>query len=200
MNEKTEQLRDLFVDLTDESTITEEQEEVRGSLGAEGDTDERLQSIIAKMRERYSFTTTLSDEELVTVVRGYYADDSDAEIARALDDAALSKTVARARVDLHLLHESDLDAPFDLADLRHLLSRDVTLADCAAELGVSESTVRRYKRIVEARDEARRVNHRYRDEFENILHDRELSDQLTRDMREDGLDDATDGMETNVSF
>ena len=200
MNEKTEELRDLFMDVTNESMITEEQEEGRGSLSSDAQIEERLARIVAAMRERYSFSTTLSDEELVSVVRGFYADDSDAEIARDLGDAALAKTVTRARLDLQLLRDSDLDAPFDLADLRELNARDADEETAADELDTDVGTVRRFRRVVAAQDEARRVNHRYRDDFENVLHDRELSDRMTREMKEDGLEDATDGMETNVSF
>ncbi|WP_134671214.1 conditioned medium-induced protein 4 [Halorussus marinus] len=200
MDEKTEELRDIFMDVTDESTVTERQEETHGSLSSETELHERLEAVVAQMRERYDFGTTLSDEELVTVVRGYYAGDSDAEIARELGDASLGKTVARARVDLHLLRDADADAPFDLDELRELLDEEASTADCADALDVSESTIRRYRRIIETKREMRTVNDRFTDEFENVLRDRELSDRMTEEMQKDGLDDATEGMETNVSF
>ena len=200
MDEKTEELRDIFIDVTDESTVTEQQEETHGSLSSETDVEERLAAVISQMRNRYDFGTTLSDDELVTVVRGFYAGDSDAEIARELGDASLGKTVSRARIDLHLVRDSDTDAPFDLETLRDLLADGATTTDCAETLDVSESTVRRYRRIVETQQECRTVNDRYRDEFENVLRDRELSDRMTEDIQKDGLDDATEGMETNVSF
>jgi predicted transcriptional regulator len=200
MDEKTEELRDIFMDVTDESTVTEQQEETYGSLSSEAEVDERLEDVVARMRDRYDFGTTLSNAELVTVVRGFYADDSDAEIARDLGDASLGKTVSRARIDLHLIRDSDTDAPFDMGKLRDLLDRETSTTDCADELDVSESTVRRYRRVVETQQERRTVNDQFREEFENILHDGELSDRMTEDMQEDGLDDATEGMETNVSF
>ncbi|WP_435177423.1 conditioned medium-induced protein 4 [Halorussus sp. AFM4] len=200
MDEKTEELRDIFMDVTDESTVTERQEETHGSLSSETAVEERLQEIVTRMRDRYDFGTSLSDEELVTVVRGYYAGDSDAEIARELGDASLGKTVSRARIDLHLVRDADEDAPFDMDDLRDLLDDDATASECAEELGVSESTVRRYCRVIEAQRQRRTVNDQFRNEFENVLQDRELSDRMTEGVQEDGLDDATEGMETNVSF
>lgn len=200
MDEKTEELRDIFMDVTDESTVTEQQEETYGSLSSEAEVDERLEEVVAQMRDRYDFGTTLSDDELVTVVRGFYADDSDAEIARTLGDASLGKTVSRARIDLHLIRDSDTDAPFDIDELRDLLDSGTSTTDCADELDVSESTVRRYRRVVETQQERRTVNDQFRDEFENILQDRDLSDRMTEDIQKDGLDDATEGMETNVSF
>jgi hypothetical protein len=200
MDEKTEELRDIFMDVADEETVTESQADTRGSLAPREDAEERLLETIAGMRERLGFATTLSDEELLTVVRGFYAGDSDAEIARALGDASLSKTVSRARIDLHLLRETDTDAPFDLDALRADLDAGCGVADLAAELEVSESTVRRYQRVVETENEIRRVNDRFRSEFESVLRDRDLSERLTENVREDGLDEATEGQETNLSF
>ncbi|WP_132059266.1 helix-turn-helix domain-containing protein [Halorussus amylolyticus] len=200
MDEKTEELRDIFIDVTDESTVTEQQEETHGSLSSEAEVEERLVAVVGEMRERYDFGTTLSDDELVFVVRGYYAGDSDAEIARELGDTSLGKTVSRARIDLHLLRDSDTDAPFDLDALRERLDSGASAAECADHLDVSASTVRRYRRVIETQREKRTVNDRFTDEFENVLRDRELSDRMTEDIQNDGLDDATEGMETNVSF
>jgi hypothetical protein len=197
MDDKTEELRDIFMDVTDEPTVTERQEETHGSLSSEAAVEERLEEIVAGMRDRYDFETTLDDPALVTVVRDFYAGDSDAEIATELDDAT-AETVASARIDLHLLRD-DEDAPFDLDRLRGLLD-DASVAECADELDASEATVRHYRRVVETQQERRTVNDQFRDEFENVLRDRELSDRMTEGVQEDGLDDATEGMETNVSF
>lgn len=200
MDEKTEELRDIFMDVTDDPTVTEQQEETPGSLQSATEVEKRLKAVVAEMRHRYDFGTTLSDEELVTVVRGFYAEQSDSEIARELGDASLGKTVSRARIDLHLIRDSDTDAPFDLDELRDLLDDDASTSECAAELDVSKSTVRRYRRIVETEQERQAVSDRYRDEFEAIAQDRDLSERMATDIRDDGLDDATEGMETNVSF
>lgn len=199
MNEKTEELRDIFVDVTDEETVTESQEHTHGSLSSDSEVDARLHDAVADMREDLDFATSLDDEELATVVRQFYAGDSDTEIARELGDPS-AKTVARARADLHLLRDSDADAPFDLDRLRDLRETDATVAEMADELDVSESTVRRYRRVVATQDEIRRVNDRYRAEFENLLRDRELSERLTSSVHEDGLDGATEGQETDMTL
>jgi DNA-binding CsgD family transcriptional regulator len=149
------------------------------------------------MRENLEFATSLDDEELATVVRQFYAGDSDTEIARTLDTTA--KTVARARADLHLLRDSDTDAPFDLDRLRDRQD-DAPVSEMADELDVSESTVRRYRRVVDTQAEIQRTNDRYRAEFENTLHDRELSERLTSSVHEDGLDGATEGQETDMTL
>jgi DNA-directed RNA polymerase specialized sigma24 family protein len=203
MEEKTEELRDIFIDVTDEDTVTERQEEGRGSLAdeqSEADVEAGIRSVLAEMHERYEFDTALDDDALVGVVRGYFEGDSDTEIAEAID--VDRRTVFRARLDLQLLRDRDTDAPFELSDLRGLLAEDVPVAEIAEELDASESTVRRYRRVVRARHEARKVSDRFRAEFEDQFTDAELSEQMTSDVKEDGLEEATAGMESesDVSF
>ncbi len=200
MDDKTEQLRDIFLDVAEGETVTEQQEEARGSLADDTTTEDRLRSVIERMRERYEFRTSLSDEELVTVVKGFFAGKNDTEIAADLGDKSRSKTVGRARIDLHLVTDRDLDAPFDLDRLRELLGSDRPMTEIAADLDVSESTVRRYRHIVEIQKERRLVGDRFHDEFAMIAEDRDLGERLTSEVKETGLEEATEGMETNVSF
>lgn len=198
MDEKTEELRDIFVDITDEETVTERQQEARGSLSDESGSPEQLGEIVARMRERYEFSTSLSDEELATVVRMFYRGRSDGDIADDLDVSR--RDVFRARLDLHLVREADTDAPFDLDEFRNALVDDVPTSDIADDLDVSEATVRRYRQIVRAQNEARRVSDRFRSEFEDVVAGADLGDQLTTDVTDDGLEEATEGMETDVSL
>lgn len=200
MNEKTERLRDIFLTVADDATVTERQEELRGSLTTTPDAHQRLREVIERMHAEYDFQTSLATDELVTLVQEFYAGKSDTAIARAIGDKSRAKTVTRARIALHLVTDQDLDAPFPLDDLRELLADDLPTTEIADRLDVSPSTVRRYRRILAVQAARRAVGDRYRAEFERILADRELSDSLTRATRETGLEDATEGMETNVSF
>jgi hypothetical protein len=200
MDEKTEELRDIFMDVSDSETVTETQEATHGSLTEreEEAVVERIEGVVDRMRERFEFAADLDDGAYRRVVRLFYDGVSDAAIARELD---LSRERAfRARLDLHLFRDRDFEAPFDLSTLQERLDADRSVESVAEELEVSPTTVRRYRRVVRARDEARRSNDRFRDEFETILADADLSTRLTGDVQEDGLDDATEGMETNVSF
>ncbi|WP_440766521.1 conditioned medium-induced protein 4 [Natronorubrum sp. DTA7] len=196
MNEKTEELRDIFTDVTDgEETVTESQENTRGSLERdERTTEERLESVVQQMRERYAFDTPLSNEDLIAVAKAFYEGDSDDDIAADFDvDPA---DVFEARLSLHLVGEDDADE-VDLAAIRDREEDDATLAD---EYDVSPAQIRRYRRVAAAEDESRAANDRYRDEFDSLLADADLSEQMTSDVREDGLEDATEGMETDVEF
>jgi len=198
MDEKTEELRDIFIDVTDEDTVTESQEETHGTLASNTEIEDRLRDTIEHMRDSLDFSTNLSTDDYIHIVRGFYADDTDADIARDLDTNP--KKIARARTDLHLLRDADLDAPFDLDDLKNRLDAGETTTDIADDLDVSPSTIRRYHRIVDAQRDIRRVNDRYRDEFDSILTDREIAEPLTQTVKEDGLEEATEGQETNLSF
>ncbi|PCR89094.1 conditioned medium-induced protein 4 [Natrinema ejinorense] len=196
MNEKTEELRDIFTDVTDgEETVTESQEDTRGSLERDERSDaERLESVVQQMRERYAFETPLSDEELIAVARGFYDDRSDEALADELGVDA--EDVFEARLSLHLVGEDDADE-VDLAAIRDREEDDATLA---AEYDVSEGRIRRYRRVAAAEDQSRTANDRYRDEFDSILADADITERMTTDVREDGLEDATEGMETEVDF
>ncbi|NUC74027.1 conditioned medium-induced protein 4 [Haloterrigena sp. SYSU A558-1] len=196
MNDKTEELREIFTDVTDgEETVTESQENSRGSLERDDRSDEeRLESVVQQMRERYAFETPLTDDELIAVARGFYDGEDDAAIAADLD--VDEETVFEARMSLHLVDEDDADE-VDLAAIRDREEDDAALAD---EYDVSEPQIRRYRRVAAAEDESRAANDRYRDEFDSILADAELSERMTTDVREDGLEDATEGMETDVEF
>jgi len=199
MDEKTEELRDIFQDVTDSDTVTESQEESRGSLTDQGgDVTERLESVVSSLREHYEFDTDLSDDDYRRLLRSFYDGATDADLADELD--VPRETVFRARMDLHCFRERDTDAPFDLDALRDRLDEAATMNALADAFDVSPSTLRRYRRVLAAKDEARRANHRYQDEYETILADSDLSGRLTQDVAEDGLDEATEGMEVDVDF
>ena len=197
MTENTDELRDIFRKVADEDTVTETQEESRGSLTDEGASRERLIEIIERMRADHEFETELSDAELATVVRRFYDDDGNDNIAEAL--GVSPREAFRARMDLHLVRETDTD-PFDLAALRDHLADGESTAEIADRLDVTGSAVRRYRRVVEAEKEARRVSERFRIEFEDAVPGAEAGERFTEEMTEDGLDEATEDIETDVSF
>lgn len=197
MDEKTERLRDIFVDVTDGETVTESQSASHGSLAPEDD-GERLVAAVAAMREALGVEADLDDEALATVVRRFYAGDDDAAIAEAV--GADREAARRVRLDLHLLRESDEAAPFEFAAFASAVAEGADDAALAERFGVDAETAARYRRVVDARGEMRRVNRRYRDEFESVLADRELVERLTGDPNEGALDGATEGQEVDVSF
>ena len=199
MDDKTAELRDIFIEATGSETVTESQSESPGSLtDSAQDVDERLEELIERMRDRYSFETELDDETLVRIVQGFYTDHSDREIAAELGVDA--ETVLKARLDLHLVSEADRNAEFELDELRRLVVEDVPLTERADKLDITEETAKHYSKIVEADLRSTRANDRFRDEFAELLTDSDLTGQLARDARKDGLKDATEDIETDVSF
>ena len=238
MDEKTADLRDLFVETTGEETVTESQSTPRGSLGSDRDeaaVDERLTAIVEEMRERDAFASSLSVPDLRRVVRAFFdpeaagADagswsaEADAALAASLDSDVDADEVFRARMDLHLVSDADRDGPVPYDRLRRRLSADDTgdsdapdgpsdvadgphddalAAELAAEVdgAVDADAVRRYRRVVAADLASRRVNHRFRDAFSDLLTDADLSTRLAADARRDGLKEATEDIETDVSL
>ncbi|PSQ42411.1 conditioned medium-induced protein 4 [Halobacteriales archaeon SW_7_68_16] len=213
MDDKTEELRDIFVSVTDEETVTESQEAERGSLaGGDSDADERLATVVAAMRDRYEFRTALEDDELVAVVRGFYEGTDDAGIAADLGvDVA---TVRTARFDLHLVCDADVEvdgidpetvreAATTIADADEIVDLDAVDPDALADaVDAPRDAVARLRDALVARDRAHRATDRYTDQFESILADADLATRLTASVKDDGLQDATEGSEAEdqVSF
>ena len=199
-SEKVEQLTDIFEDITGESSTTEQQHEDRwASAATEGAaTDGSIRSIIREMTDEYGIETSLDENELVTLVRQYHAGKSDTEIARTLGSSSRDKTVARARISLHLFQETDFDAPFELSRQRELLDQDAPTAEIADTLSASKSTVRAYARVLNAETEAEHADHEYQYRFEQALADTEVDSDGTDQFSEtvspsayaSGLDDA----------
>ena len=231
MDEKTAELRDLFVETTGEEAVREEQSAARGSLSAADDAavDEQLDRLVAEMTDRYELTAELAPADLRRVVRAFFDPETggagpeswstaaDAAVASSLRAEVDADTVFSARMDLHLVADADRDPPFSYAALRDLVlegrsdagsgadetpadDRDAALAASLEDEGVDPATVRRYRRVVEADLASRRVNHRYRDAFIDLLTDADLSSRLATDARRDGLEEATEDIETDVSL
>ena len=152
MDEKTAELRDLFVDATGSESVTERQDAARGTLSDPDDdaVDAQCREVVAAMRERYGFSTDLDDEAYVLVARGRFEEADDETIAAALrdaleaqDDPAVdpdtvdAETVRKARLNLHLVRESDRavdDDAFAYADLKRLTGAGNSIVECAETL------------------------------------------------------------------
>ena len=199
MDEKTAELRDIFVETTDTETVTESQSESPGSLADDStDVGDRLATLIDRMREQYEFNTALDTDALVAVLRGFYDGDDDATIAARLE--CQPATIQAARLDLHLVRDEEREAPFEFERLRRLLAEGVSPEERAEQLDVSVETVRRYSEVAAADRRSTRANDRFRDEFAGLLTDADLTNRLAADAHEDGLQEATEDMETDVSL
>lgn len=197
MDEKTEELRDIFMDVTEEETVTESQVEQRGSLLRQESVDDRLCEVVERMREQFAFSTALDTDALCTIIKEFYDGESDEAIATIL--RVPREMVVDARMDLHLVRDADT-APVDVSTLQDRLEVGETVEAIATGLDAEPVAVKRAARALDASERARRVSQRYRTEFEEILTDADIAVRLTADIQEDGLDDATEGLEVDVEF
>ncbi len=198
MDEKTEELRDIFIDATGAETVTEQQTESPGSLADDSTDDERVRELLEELHETHEPVAGLTLGAYETVARSFFDGADDQQIADELDTDA--ETVLQARLDCHLVRESDRDAPFDLAELRSLVVENVSPETAADELNADADTVAEYLPVVRTDIASTRANDRFRDGLAELLSDEELGERLAVDAREDGLDDATEDIETNVSL
>jgi hypothetical protein len=223
MDDRTAELRDLFVETTGEESVTESQTAATGSLSTDADADdtvdERLPALVAEMADREEFDADLPEPDLRRVVRAFFrrdgdgevdtpswSADADAAVAASLSTDADAEAVFDARMALHLVADADREAPVPYGVLRRLVldaaDTDAPDTELAAALpgDVDPDTARRYREVVAADLASRRVNHRYRDAFADLLTDAALSTRLAADARRDGLEEATEDIETDVSL
>lgn len=198
MEEKTEKLRDIFLSVSDEESVTESQTERPGSLTDDGaSAEQRLADVLAGLRKKFGFETPLSDDERLTLISGFYDGRSDDQLAADLDYE--TSTVFAARMELHLLRDSEPPlSDEELETVRENPSVDArTLAD---RLEADERAVRRSRAVLQAEDRSRRASQRFRTAYREILTDQDLTSQFATETQDDGLEDATDGAETDVEF
>jgi len=223
MDEKTAELRDLFVEATGSESVTERQDAARGTLvdsDAES-VDGTARDLVAAMRERYGFSTDLDDDAYVLVARGRFEEDDEAVAAALRDalaaraetdvdpDAVDAETVREARLDLHLVRESDREVPedeeggeppFAYADLKRLTAAGNSIVECAEELDAQPDAVARYAAVARTDIASTRANDRFRDAFRDLFTDADIEGSLASAAREDGLKEATEDIETDVSL
>lgn len=204
MGDRTEELRELFESVTGTETVTERQRRPRGSLRSESDERAALEAEVEAMRSARSFETALPSTALATIVEHFYAGASDAEIATRLDATeddvdADAATVAAARLDLHLVRESDRPDP-EAASALEAVPEEKTVAEAATDLDVPTSTVEQWLRVKEIQTERRQVADRYRQAFETILQNRDIAERLTASLEETGLEGAVADQEVDVDM
>jgi hypothetical protein len=201
MDEKTEELRDIFLDVADDETVTESQEAARGSVADTGETDsERLAATIDEMCEKFEFETDLSPTQLQRLVEAFYEGSDDDAIAETL--SVPPETVFEARMDLHLVRDEDPpDASVDEETWETVRERTGDEPEqLAVDLDIDETDVEQLLAVVRANGRSRRVSNRFRTTFEECLTDADLSTQLAAETQRDGLDDATEDAEVDVDF
>lgn len=197
MDEKTAELRDIFVETTGEEEVTAAQSADRGSLLDDPD-DDRVREVLSRLHEETDVETDLSVADHKRVVQLFFRGADDTAIAAKLD--LTPDVVRRARLDAHLLREADQQAVFDHGRLRRLVAEGVSPTEAARAVDADEATVVRHATAIKAELASRRHNHRFRDELAELLSDAPLSEQFATDAREDGLEEAAEDIETNVKL
>jgi hypothetical protein len=208
MDNKTANLRDLFIETTGSKKTTESQAVDRGTLvkrAAADDVDAALSDIVDEMEATFTFRSSLSQERYVELIKTFYSVGgqsawSISEDAQFRPSVAGDAVVIRtARTDLHLIADVDRIGPLSPNEA-YQRSANHSLSAIANTVGCDIDTIERLVHVGKAESESRRVNHQYRNTFRQLLTDAELSEQLTADAREDGLREATEDIETNVSL
>ncbi len=190
------QLLELFTNITSKTKIVEPMKKIHGTLRDRDAIEREIALVMREILEQGLFKTKLKPIQLAKLVSAYYQGKNDTEIARELGDEKLSKTVARARVRLKLFRDLDWKMPFDQDQMEALLRSGKTMKEISEELGVSPSTLREYRHVIEERDDPT-IDY-YLERIKDVMEDRDLTEQMTRSAVKDGLADSIDITEAEL--
>ncbi|HJJ95163.1 MAG TPA: response regulator receiver protein [Methanocorpusculum sp.] len=187
---KQQDLLNLFSKMTQKTKIVEPRKTLHGTLRDQDAVEREIALIMREIQSRDSFKTKLEPIQLARLITAFHAGKNDTEIARELGDDKLSKTVARARVQLKLFRDMDFNMPFDPNDLKKYMESDMTMKEISEKLGVSPTTLREYRHVIEMRDDT--TLDPYLARIRDVMEDRDLTEKMASTLQEDTLGEAID--------
>ncbi|HJJ29469.1 MAG TPA: response regulator receiver protein [Methanocorpusculum sp.] len=184
----------LFSNLTQKTKIIEPMKTLHGTLRDQDAVEREIALIMREIQERGFFKTKLEPIQLARLITAFYADKNDTEIARELGDEKLSKTVARARVQLKLFRDLDFNMPFDQEQMKTLMSSEMTMKEISEELGISPTTLREYRHVIEQKEDT--TLDPFLERIKDVMEDRDLTEKMTSGLQEDTLGESIDVAES----
>lgn len=194
--DKKSELLALFTNITSKTKIVEPMKKIHGTLRDKDAIEREIALIMREILDQGYFKTKLKPRQLAQLIVAYYDGKNDTEIARDLGDDKLSKTVARARVRLKLFRDLDFKMPFDRSVMEDLINSGRTMKDVSEDLGISPSTLREYRHVIEQERDI--TLDPYLERIKDVMEDRDLSEQMTRGLTNDGLSEAIDITEAEL--
>jgi transposase-like protein len=195
-DKRKKELLDLFTTITSKTKIVEPMKKIHGSLRDRDAIEREIALIMREILDKGIFKTKLTPRQLARLVMAFDDGKNDTEIARALGDEKLSKTVARARVRMKLFRDLDFKMPFDQEKLNELIESGKTMKEVSEELGISPSTLREYRHVLEEVNDP--TLDPYLQRIHDVMEDRDLSEQMTKGLAENGLTEAIDITEAEL--
>jgi predicted transcriptional regulator len=195
-DKRKKQLLELFATITNKTKIVEPMKKIHGSLRDRDAIEREIALIMREILDRGYFKTKLTPRQLARLVMAFHEGKNDTEIARSLGDEKLSKTVARARVRMKLFRDLDFRMPFDRERLEELIESGKTMKEVSEELGISPSTLREYRHVLEEVSDP--ILDPYLQRIQDVMEDRDLSEQMTKGLAQDGLTEAIDITEAEL--
>jgi AraC-like DNA-binding protein len=193
---KKEQLLKLFANMTGNTKIVEPMKKIHGTLRDSDAVEREIALIMRELLDQGFFKTKLRPIQLAKLVCAYYAGKNDTEIARELGDEKLSKTVARARVRMKLFRELDFKMPFDRNQMETLLVSGKTMKEISEALGISPSTLREYRHVLEAMVDQQMDQ--YLERIRDVMEDRDLTESMTTSATKDAFGESIDITEAEL--
>jgi hypothetical protein len=194
--QKKKKLLELFTNITSKTTIVEPMKKIHGTLRDREAIEREIALIMREILDQGFFTTKLAPRQLAKLVILYHDGKNDTEIARDMGNEKLAKTVARARVRIKLFRDSDFKMPFEREVLDNLLASGKTMNEISEELGISSSSLREYRHVIAMEEDT--TLDPFLERIQYVMEDRDLTEQMTSGVAEDGLREAIDTTEAEL--
>jgi len=193
---KKKKLLELFTNITSKTTIVEPMKKIHGTLRDREAIEREIALIMRELLDQGVFTTKLIPRQLAKLVILYHDGKNDTEIARDMGNEKLAKTVARARVRIKLFRDSDFKMPFEREVLEDLLASGKTMNEVSEILGISSSSLREYRHVIAMEEDI--TLDPFLERIQYVMEDRDLTEQMTSGVAEDGLREAIDTTEAEL--
>ena len=182
--------------MSGKTKIVEPMKNIHGTLRDSDAIEREVALVMREIIEQGIFKTSLKPIQLAKLVTSFYAGKNDTEIARELGDEKLSKTRCPGPGQAQTFRDLDFRMPFDKAKMEELVASGKTMKEVSDELGVSPSTLREYRHVIEEQEDPTidPYIHRIRD----VMEDRDLSEQMTRSATADSLGESIDITEAEL--
>ncbi len=193
---KKKKLLELFTNITSKTTIVEPMKKIHGTLRDREAIEREIALIMRELLDQGVFTTKLTPRQLAKLVILYHDGKNDTEIARDMGNEKLAKTVARARVRIKLFRDSDFKMPFEREVLEDLLASGKTMNEVSEILGISSSSLREYRHVIAMEEDI--TLDPFLERIQYVMEDRDLTEQMTSGVADDGLREAIDTTEAEL--
>jgi uncharacterized protein YjcR len=95
---------------------------------------------------------------------------------------------------LKLFRDLDFNMPFDPAQMKTLMSTEMTMKEISEQLGISPTTLREYRHVIEQKEDT--TLDPFLERIRDVMEDRDLTEKMASALQEDTFGESIDVAES----